>query len=148
MTLGTVIPSAWSMPPSSSSARTEVEISGVPEPRAEFSLPVVLYPGPVRFHCTITEVVMPEAPTFVQRQNSHAFVRSADTIVMWPSEPGAGYVPLGIGIGWPSHFRSCVGDQSVVRVTFAVDGSPAEAKNTGLAYAPLLGVPEICSDEL
>src|SRR6185312_8446419 len=96
---GTVMPSAWFTPFRASSARSVVEISGVPEPRAEL-------PGPPRFHCTITSASYPPAPADVQRQNSQAVRRSADTTVRWPSEPDAGVTPGGTGIGLPSYATS------------------------------------------
>src|SRR6188472_2088818 len=99
------MPSAWLIPFRASSARIVVGSSGVPEPRAdELSLESFGTPVPVRSHWLIVSVTYPDVPAFVHRHMSQAVLRSAETTVRWPSEPGAGATPSGTGIGWPSQW--------------------------------------------
>src|SRR5439155_120067 len=84
---------------------------------------------------------MPE-PAAVQRQNSQALLRSAETTVRWPSDPDAGVTPAGTGIGCPFHFVFPRGAQPGWPTFTDATGSPGCAKKIGLEYRGLSGVPE------
>jgi hypothetical protein len=81
-------------------------------------------------------------PAAVQRQNSHAVLRSAETTVRWPSDPDAGVTPDGTGTGWPFHFVLPRGAQLGWPTFTPATGSPGCAKKIGLEYLGLSGVPE------
>src|SRR5437660_1467229 len=118
------MPSAWLIPLRASSARIVVGITGVPEPRAdELSTETLGTPDPLRSHCEIVTVWNPDMSALVQRHMSQAVRRSADTIVRWPSEPGAGATPAGTGIGLPSQLMSPFTQVGSATLTSAT-GSP------------------------